>query len=161
MKYTVRNAQMTDFSRIEEIYAFARKYMAENGNPTQWGKTNPPRERLLKDIEEQKLYVVEDATGIHGVFFYTIGEDPTYRVIVDGHWTQDATYGTIHRIAGDGSGGILRTAVNFAKNQCPYVRIDTHENNAVMHAGLRKLGFRRCGIIYIADGSERIAYDHR
>lgn len=160
MKYTVRNAQMEDFPRIEEIYALARKFMAENGNPTQWGKTNPPRDRLLKDIEERKLYVVEDAEQIHGVFFYAIGPDPTYRVIVGGNWTHDATYGTIHRIAGDGSGGVLRTAVEYARSQCAYVRIDTHENNKVMHAGLRKMGFRRCGIIYIADGSERIAYDY-
>ena len=160
MKYTVRNAQMEDFPRIEEIYVFARKYMAENGNPSQWGKTNPPRERLLQDIEEQKLYVVEDRAGIHGVFFYMIGEDPTYGVIVGGNWTQDGVYGTIHRIAGDGSGGVLRTAVEFARTQCPYVRIDTHENNHTMHAGLQKLGFRKCGMIYIADGSERIAYDY-
>lgn len=159
MRYNVRHAQMADFSRILEIYAGARKFMAENGNPTQWGKTNPPVDRLRKDIEEEKLYVVEDESGIHGVFFYTVGADPTYGFIEDGNWTQDVPYGTIHRIAGDGTGRILRTAVEFAKSQCPYVRIDTHENNHVMHGGLKKLGFRRCGIIYIADGSQRIAYD--
>lgn len=159
MEYQVRHAGPTDFSRILEIYEGARKFMAENGNPTQWGKTNPPAERLEKDIEERSLYVVEDGSGIHGVFYYAVGADPTYGVIEDGNWTQDAPYGTIHRIASDGTGGILCTAVAFAKSRCPYVRIDTHENNRVMHGALKKLGFRRCGIIYIADGTQRIAYD--
>lgn len=159
MKYIVRQAQMSDLDRIEEIYAYARAFMAANGNPNQWGKTNPPVSQLKLDIADQLLYVMENETGLHGVFYFYIGDDPTYGKIYDGAWHSDLPYGTIHRIAGDGSGGILRTAVDFCKRQIDHLRIDTHEDNVVMQRAVQKQGFRRCGIIYIADGSPRIAYD--
>ena len=86
MSYVVRNAVSADLTRIEEIYAFAREFMAKNGNPNQWGKTNPPHEWLVEDIKNELLHVIEDDTGIHGVFYFYIGEDPTYGEIEDGAW---------------------------------------------------------------------------
>ena len=159
MEYTVRNAELSDFPRIEEIYAGARKFMADHGNPNQWGTTNPPADRLLLDIEEQLLFVVEDASGIHGVFYFYIGEDPTYAEIEDGAWKSTEQYGTIHRIAADGSGGILRTAVEFCKKLSNHIRIDTHHDNIVMQNAVTKLGFVRSGIIHLPNGSPRIAYE--
>ena len=58
MNYTVRKAIREDLPRIEEIYAYARKFMAENGNPNQWKKVHPPKDSLIENIEEQKLYIV-------------------------------------------------------------------------------------------------------
>ena len=91
-------------------------------------------------------------------FISGLAADPTYAVI-DGAWHSDRPYGTIHRIASDGSGGILGTAVAFGKSRTDYLRIDTHEDNKVMQHAIEKLGFRRCGIIHLSDGSPRIAYD--
>lgn len=159
MDYTVRKAERKDLPRIEEIYAYARDFMAKTGNPSQWGKTHPAVEQIKQDIENRNLYVITDSTAIHGVFYFWIGADPTYAVIYDGAWHSDRSYGTIHRIAGDGSGGILRTAVEFGKQRIDYLRIDTHEDNKVMQRAVEKQGFRHCGIIYLADGSARIAYD--
>lgn len=158
MAYAVRKAKTEDLQRIEDIYKFARQFMAENGNPNQWGKTNPPTAQLQQDIRQGELYVVTDENGIHGVFYFYIGPDPTYSVI-EGAWHSDAPYGTIHRIAGDGSGGILSTAVAFGRGKINHLRIDTHEDNKIMQKAVTKQGFRRCGIIHIADGSPRIAYD--
>lgn len=160
MKYTVRPAKPSDLERIEEIYAYARAFMAKNGNPNQWGKTNPPTAQLRKDIAEEKLFVMADGGDIHGVFFFWIGEDPTYNRIDGGAWRSDTPYGTIHRIAGDGSGGILRTAVAFGEEKIGHLRIDTHADNHVMQSAVTKLGFQRRGIIYLANGSPRIAYDY-
>lgn len=159
MKYQIRQAKENDLERVEEIYAYARNFMAKNGNPNQWGKTHPPRDQLVQDMEEGDLYVIIAGEQIHGVFYFRIGEDPTYGKIYDGAWHSNRPYGTIHRIAGDGSGGIVRTAVEFGKEQCAYLRIDTHEDNKVMQGAVQKAGFQRCGIIYIADGTPRIAYD--
>lgn len=39
------------------------------------------------------------------------------------------------------------------------MRIDTHENNKVMQHLIKKNGFQECGIIYVEDGSPRIAYE--
>lgn len=159
MNYIIRHAEMNDLERIEEIYAFARAFMAANGNPNQWGTHNPPNGQLVRDIDEKKLYVIMEGQRIHGVFYFWIGNDPSYAEIYDGAWCSERPYGTIHRIAGDGSGGILKTAVEFGKKQIDYLRIDTHEDNKIMQRAVKKLGFRRCGIIYIADGTPRIAYD--
>ena len=159
MTHTVRKATFRDLPRIEEIYAAARAFMVRTGNPNQWGKTHPPHAQLVQDIEEQHLFVVCSDAVIHGVFYLYIGEDPTYKEIYDGDWHADRQYGTIHRIAGDGSGGILKTAVEFSAGMVDYLRIDTHHDNAVMQKAVEKVGFRRCGIIYIADGTPRIAYD--
>lgn len=159
MNYVIRKAERTDLPRIEEIYAYARSFMASNGNPNQWGKHDPPLSQLEKDVSNGDLYVMVQNSEIHGVFYFYIGEDPTYSTIVDGGWRSDSCYGTIHRIAGDGSGGILAAAVAFGKKRIGHLRIDTHEDNTIMQNAIAKQGFQRCGTIFIADGSPRIAYD--
>lgn len=159
MNYRVRDALPSDLPRIEDIYAYARDFMEKTGNPNQWGKTNPPHEWLVEDIRQKLLHVIEDDNGIHGVFYFYIGEDPTYAEIEDGAWKSEAVYGTIHRIASDGSGGILRTAVEFCSGLIKNIRIDTHHDNVVMQKAVAKLGFTRSGIIHLANGSPRIAYE--
>lgn len=159
MEYRIEHALRDDLPRMEEIYAMARKFMAENGNPSQWGSNHPPVEQLRKDIEEKRLYLVKDKDTVRGVFYFCVEEDPTYAEIFDGEWHASEHYGVIHRIASDGSGGILKAAVDFAKAQVGYLRIDTHSDNTVMQRAVQKQGFRYCGIIYIADGTPRLAYD--
>lgn len=159
MKYQIRKAQESDLISVREIYTQAQRFMAQHNNPNQWGITYPSETLLHQDILQERLYVIWNETGIHGVFYFCMGPDPTYSVIQAGQWSSDKTYGVIHRIAGDGSGRILRTALEFARRKCTYLRMDTHADNYVMQKALVKQGFCRCGIIYIEDGSPRIAYD--
>jgi RimJ/RimL family protein N-acetyltransferase len=42
--------------------------------------------------------------------------------------------------------------------QCGNMRIDTHSNNLPMRRVLEKNGYQYCGIIYVRDGSERLAF---
>lgn len=159
MKYQIRKAQIEDLPRILDIYAHARQFMAKTGNPNQWGTTHPPVQTLQEDIRQGNLYVLTAEEAIHGVFMFFLGEDPTYREIFEGSWLSDAPYGTIHRIASGGSGGILKAAVAFCSEKCSHLRIDTHHDNRVMQSAIEKAGFQRRGIIYIADGTPRIAYE--
>ena len=159
MDYLIRKATAEDLYTIETIYEYARRFMADHDNPEQWGEEYPSAELIQHDILERKLYVLTDGNVIHGVFYFSIEADPTYADIYEGRWSSDSTYGVIHRIAGDGSGGILHTAVEYARKQIRHLRIDTHSDNYVMQRALEKLGFHRRGIIYIEDGSSRIAYD--
>jgi RimJ/RimL family protein N-acetyltransferase len=39
------------------------------------------------------------------------------------------------------------------------LRIDTHRGNVVMRRMLEKNGFRFCGVIYLENGDERVAYE--
>lgn len=156
--YRIRKAKMEDFERILEIYAYARGFMGKMGNPTQWGNHYPPIDMLQGDIAAGNLCVVEDGQ-IHGVFAFFTEPDPTYSYIEDGAWLDDSPYGTIHRVASDGSGGVFSAVLDYAQSRNPHVRIDTHRDNKVMQHVLEKNGFRRCGIIYLEDGDPRIAYD--
>ena len=160
MAYTVRKAQFQDLERIRQIYGNARQFMREHGNPTQWGDSYPEDEMLCKDISLGSLFVVTDDNAIHGVFFLDIMEDPTYSEIFEGDWHWHCPYAVIHRIAGDGTGGILKTAVQFGLDRCNHLRIDTHADNTVMQRAILKQGFSYCGIIYVEDGTPRLAYDY-
>ena len=155
-KQNVRRAVPADLDRILEIYEIARKFMAENGNPTQWKDGYPPREMLEADIRLERLFVVEEE-DICGVFMFTIGDDPTYAHI-EGSWRSSDPYGVIHRIAGVG-GGIFAAAMEYCIWQIPHLRIDTHADNKPMQHLVEKAGFSRRGVIYVANGTPRIAYD--
>lgn len=159
MEYLVRKANNQDLDIILRIYAHAREFMVVTGNPTQWGSAYPEISMLEEDIRQESLYVVENKTGIHGVFAFYLGEDATYQRIDNGSWRSSKPYGTIHRIAGDGSGGIFTAALAYCSGVIDYLRIDTHADNKVMQHTVTKAGFQYCGIIYTYDGTSRLAYD--
>ena len=46
----IRPAQVEDLDEILKIYEFAKKFMADTGNPTQWVGNYPQRELLEEDI---------------------------------------------------------------------------------------------------------------
>ena len=160
----IRHAMEKDFERMMEIYAYARQFMEDHGNPNQWGPTNWPPENLIhEDIRREKSFVCEEDGRVVGVFFFDHGEniEPTYANIEDGEWIGDDDYGVVHRIAGDGSvKGIGTFCLNWAYEQCGHLRIDTHGDNVVMQNLLVKLGFARCGTIYVVeDNYPRFAYE--
>lgn len=157
---SIRKANENDLNRILEIYSYARSYMAKTNNPTQWGGSYPSRELLESDIKAGHLYVIALDNALHGVFAFIEGEDPTYSKIVDGNWLSSSPYGTIHRIAGDGSiKGLFEIALDFCSSLNPHIRLDTHEDNKVMQHLAVKNGFRKCGTIFVEDGSPRIAFE--
>lgn len=156
---TVRPATAADLPALAEIYRHARAFMAAAGNPTQWGTTNPPAATLEEDIRRGQLFLVCDGDTPCGAFALVPGADPTYAVI-EGAWHSDAPYATIHRLAGDGSRhGVFAAAVAFAAARYPHLRIDTHQDNRPMRTLIPRAGFAYCGIIHVADGSPRLAYE--
>jgi len=160
---TIRKASLEDVDKILAIYAYAREQMRLSGNPDQWGEYYPPVEMVRKDMENGNSYVITDEEHeICGVFVFIIGEDPTYRIIENGNWLNDDLYGTIHRVAGSGKRkGIFRLCLRYCEAKAPNVRVDTHENNRIMQHLLESSGYQRCGRIYVADGSPRIAYQKK
>ena len=161
----IRNSTEQYFDRMMKIYAFARDYMAEHGNPNQWGPTNwPPEDLIHNDIQSGNSYVcLNDEGKVIGTFYYICGKDiePTYRDITDGAWLDDSPYGVVHRIAGDGSErGIGAFCINWAFGRCGHLRIDTHGDNVVMQNLVKKLGFKHCGTIYVEeDDYPRLAFE--
>ncbi len=154
----IQKADISQLPRILEIYEKARAFMAESGNPDQWGTGYPPEEMIRQDIRDGKSYVNLEGDHIRAVFYFAVEADPTYGYI-EGSWLNDAPYGVIHRIAVDDSGrGVAAECFAFAAQHCENIRIDTHEKNIPMQRCLTKNGFTRCGTIYLEDGDPRIAY---
>ncbi len=163
-KMVIRHSTEKDLYRIMEIYEHARHFMAEHGNPNQWGPTNWPPETLIhSDIVNGNSYVCICDERIVGTFFFQCGKDiePTYRKIEDGRWLDDSAYGVIHRLAGDGTvKGIGKFCIDWAYGQCGHLRMDTHGDNQVMQNILKKSGFIYCGTIYVTeDCYPRLAYE--
>ena len=159
MNNSVRLADLGDLPEIRRIYDSAKLYMNKTGNPNQWRPGHPPRNMLENDIENEQLYVITDEI-LGGVFALIPGTDPTY-LKIDGAWLRDQPYAAIHRVASDGHlRGILADAVDFARAKYPELdlRIDTHRDNLIMQAAIKRLNFVECGIIHLENGEPRIAY---
>ena len=154
----IRHTTLEDKTEVLRVYACAREIMRNSGNPNQWGVDKPEWELVENDILNGNSYVMEDDSGIFAVFSFIPGEDETYGYI-EGQWLNDEPYGTIHRIASDGSHrGIMRKAIDFCGQKTENIRIDTHEDNKLMQHQLNKLGFTYCGTIYLLNGDPRRAY---
>ena len=126
----------------------------------QWIGGYPSRELLSQDIANGNLYVMEE-DRIFCVFALIGGADPTYAVIDGGTWRSNSPYGTLHRVASDGSrSGVLKMCLDFALRQFDHVRADTHHDNFPMQKALTDNGFSRRGVIYLANGDPRLAYDY-
>lgn len=144
----IKKADMNDLKEILNIYSYARRYMKEHKNPTQWGDDRPSESVIKNDITNGNSFVVIDNDVISGVFSFIIGEDETYKKIYDGKWLNDKAYGTVHRLAGNGkSKGIFDFSMGYCEKLIDNIRIDTHKNNKIMQYLLSKRGYKKCGII--------------
>lgn len=156
----VRLACIEDLPRLMKIFDSARAYQKSHGNPTQWPKGYPARQKVEQDIREGFCYVLENDKEVVGTFTMIPGEESTYQVIENGEWMDVTPYYTIHRVASDGTKkGVGHAMMTWCQQQCPHIRIDTHQDNLVMQHVIEKSGFTYCGIIYAEDGTPRLAYE--
>ena len=154
----IRKTVIDDIDDVMEIYEYARDFMRKSGNPDQWGDNHPPREDIEQDIKTGKSYVLTDEQKIAAVFYYCIETEPTYSKI-DGEWLNDKPYGVVHRIArGPSAAGAGAICLDWCFENCGNLRIDTHRDNQPMLKQLEKLGFVYCGIVWMKDGSQRLAF---
>lgn len=165
----LRTGEHRDISRILEIYEEAKRYMNREGIP-QWTKDYPNRDTVVQDIANNVLYVWTQEEAVLGVSAFIPGRDPTYAVIEGGVWClQTEAYGTIHRmaVAGDAkgkgiSGKMLAALETLCKERSiPSIRVDTHKKNSSMRRWIEKSGFTYCGVITVADGTKRVAYEKK
>ena len=155
---TIRKTREEDLPKVMQIYDEAKAYMRQTGNPNQWVGGHPAQALIEADIKAGKSYVCEKDKEVVAVFYFNIEEDPTYKKI-DGAWLNEKPYAVIHRIARGANGkGSGEFCINWCCKQYLNIRIDTHKDNGPMFALMDKLGFKRCGIIWIASGDERVAF---
>lgn len=154
----IRKAKEDDLDTVMPMYDEARRCMRAAGNMVQWINGYPSRSLILKDINDGNFYVIEEDAEIVGAFSFIIGEDPTYAQI-EGRWINDEPYGTVHRLVSSGKRkGVGTECLNYCRCIINNVRIDTHEVNLPMRAVIERNGLAYCGIIHLADGTPRLAF---
>lgn len=160
-KWRIRPASMVDITAIMQILDCGRQKMRENGNTEQWTDGNPKQQLVENDIRMSNSYVVEEENGeIIATFAFIEGPDITYNNIYEGEWKENTLpYHVIHRMASlHGTHGVFKDILEYCFERCNNIRIDTHRQNSIMRNALSKFGFEYCGIIYLLDGAERLAY---
>jgi len=156
----IRKATPADLPALREVFAAATAIMRADGNPTQWAGPYPDDAAVLRDIAGGWGHVIEAEGRVAGYFALIPSPDPTYARIEDGAWLDDTLpYYVIHRIASlPDVHGVFAATIQYAAGICPNIRIDTHRDNKIMQYNLAKHGFRYCGIIHLANGDPRLAY---
>lgn len=162
----VRHAAESDLPQMMAMYENSRNIMRANGNDSQWTDGYPDERLILNDIHNKTSYVIE-GTGpndapftLVGCFTFLTEPEPTYKHIEGDGWQEDdVPYGTIHRLASaPKESGISAICINYCDEQAPSLRIDTHADNVIMRNIAEREGFSYRGIIHLADGSPRMAY---
>lgn len=163
-----RRATEGDIEAILAIMDGARRFMAQNG-VVQWVNGYPSREVMLADIAKNQCWVMEDGCGVCASVTVVTDGEPAYDRIYDGSWQTGsaAKYIAMHRVAvadrvrGQGVAPMMVAQVKQLKQRDGFesIRIDTHRDNKAMQRMLAKTGFRYCGVIHLANGSERIAFE--
>ncbi len=138
----------------------AKKIMRQSGNMHQWGEGYPSEAVIMADMERNGGFVIEDDGMIVGYFAFLSSPESTYSRIYEGKWLDDEqSYHVVHRIASyPDVHGIFNSIMDFCISKDSNIRIDTHRDNIIMQHNIVKYGFTYCGIIYLASGDERLAY---
>ena len=162
----IRPATAADLPALRPVFEAAKGIMRADGNHDQWSAPGFPDDSLLlRDIARGGGFVIESVIpseakeSIVAYFALLPSPEPTYDYI-DGAWLTDEPYGVIHRMASYPEvHGIFSTIISYAASHYAHLRIDTHRDNRIMQHLIEKHGFTYCGIIWLEDGTERLAYE--
>lgn len=156
----IRIAEKTDIPAIMAVLDAAKGIMRDSGNANQWVNGYPAVPDIEKDLDRDAGRVLTQEGRIVGYFAFVPSPEPTYAYIEDGQWLDDTLpYHVIHRIASlPEVHGVFSAIMDYAFSADPNIRIDTHKDNRIMQHNILKHGFTYCGIIYLASGDTRLAY---
>ncbi len=164
-----RKTRIEDVASVLEIIWQAKAYLKQN-KIEQWQNGYPNIDSIIEDIQKEYSYVVEEHGIVLGTMAVVFWGEPTYEHIYAGEWkTRGTAYVTLHRVAvrdewkGRGIAGFMIDEVMSMcqKQSTESIRMDTHRDNYSMQQMMKKNGFEYCGIIYLEDGAERLAYERK
>lgn len=161
-----RQAKISDLDQIVEIIELSKKYLKET-KVDQWQDGYPAKEDLRRDIESGNSYVLTNKDEIVATTVISLDGESTYNSIFNGEWISNEDYIVMHRVAVHDKykgKGIFKELIKETEslalnNGISSIKIDTHRDNISMQRAVVKNDFKKCGIIYLEDGSERIAFE--
>lgn len=145
---------------IMRLIEEARSIMRSCGNVNQWIGGYPSEDTIVEDINNGHCYLcVEQSGEVVASFAFIPGPEPTYKEIYEGQWLNDKPYHVVHRLASTAaSHGVFNDVMDYCLAEAGCLRIDTHCDNVIMRRVIHRYGFTYCGIIYLLNGDERLAY---
>ncbi len=162
-----RKTEAKDADKVLEIIEKGKESIRQMGFD-QWQNGSPNMDSILSDIEKGYGYVFLSESGeISGTAAVCFDGEPVYEKIYEGAWISDINFAVVHRFAVNleyRKKGIatemLKTIEKMClEKDCHSMRIDTHRGNIPMQKTILKSGFSYCGVVYMPDGSERLAYE--
>ena len=158
-------ASIDQIDQIEPLFIQAIASLKKQ-QVDQWQNGYPNKDSIINDIKNKACYVLSINQQVVATMALIFAHEPTYDVI-DGSWLSNQPYATIHRIAisEEFKGKQLASQLfTYAKAECINrniysLRVDTHQDNQSMQKAILKNGFTYCGVIYLADGASRLAYE--
>lgn len=161
-----RKTVKTDINDVMNIIRQAQVYFKELGI-NQWQNDYPNVEIINNDIDNENSYVLLKDNKIVATAAVSFEGEKTYDSIYEGQWISNKGYAVIHRIAVNNnykglgiSSKIIRNVEQLCLKKGVYsIKVDTHEENLSMQNMLKKNQFQYCGVIYLEDGSKRIAFE--
>ena len=163
----LRKAVIEDRASVEALYQEAKDFLRACG-VNQWQDGYPDGESFVRDVAEGNAWVVEDRGQVVATAYLGIGREPTYETIYEGTWAAEPTeYAFLHRIAVAGSckgKGVPELFFRQLEEEARkygllVLRGDTHRDNKIMQRVMEKNSLSYRGIIYLEDGSPRMAYE--
>lgn len=162
----LRKALPFDITPIMEIIKDAQLYLKELGID-QWQNHYPTEETILTDIRHGHGYVLINEGNIIATVAISFDGEKTYEHIYEGAWLSNRDYAVIHRLAVahvNKGKGVSNEILKITEEMCigrgiSSIKIDTHEHNRGMQHILKKNGYTYCGLIYVEDGTKRIAFE--
>lgn len=159
----IRHAETKDVAQMMGIVHQAQSDLKKM-NVDQWQNGYPNETVLLNDISIGIAYVLDHEGDVVGLMVCSANDESTYIPLTT--WESN-DYLVIHRFAVDKSvqrQGFATNMIHYAKEIAKKqgissLRIDTHEKNVRMRRFLEKNQFEERGIIFLKDGSPRIAYE--
>jgi len=163
---TVRKTEAKDLNRVMAIISQAQEYFKKN-QIDQWQNGYPSIETIQEDMSFGSSYVLLENDVVIATAAIIFAGEPDYETIYEGEWLTHDKYGVIHRIAVDDDlkgSGIALKFMKLIEEMClatgvSSLKIDTHRQNIPMQKYLKKNNFKYCGVIYLQDGSERLAFE--
>jgi len=162
----IRKAIPADADAIMHIFRQAQAGLRIQGI-NQWQNGYPNMDIVDSDIASGKSLVCVENSRIASVFVLAFELEETYERIYCGQWESAGQSGVIHRMAVEDSfkgRGLGREMISKAQQisldfGIHSIKVDTHRDNGPMQGLLLNNHFLYCGVIYLADGQERLAYE--
>lgn len=156
-------------SDVDEIMIIIKKAQShfKNEGINQWQNNYPNHQVIKDDIEDNNSYVLKQDEIIIGTASVSFEGEETYETIYEGEWLSHDKYAVIHRMAvdfnhrGTGIASIFLKEIEILciNNEIYSIKVDTHRENMPMQKLLLKNGYKECGIIFLKDKNERIAFE--